>query len=687
MPDDTDTPESGPTAFHDLDAFIALPRISSLVLSPAGDRLVASVAELTAEGTRYVTALWEVDPAGRRAPHRLTRSAKGESAPAFAADGTLLFLSARPDADPPKDAPDEDGEAALWALPAAGGEAVRLLGRPGGVDGFAVARQSARIALTASLLPGAEDAESDAVLRKARKDAQVSAILHEQALVRFWDHDLGPGVPHVFTLPEASAYASASAEQQTPLDCGTVSVQDAQTALSPDGALLAHTVDLGDTPDAFHSGIAVVDAATGRRLRLIETADAHFESPVFAADSRTLFCLRESRADWDLSGDTTLYSFDAADDQDQGRDLLPGFDLWPGAAVPSPVGGAVFFAADQLGRSPVFRLDTADGTLTRLTAEGSYTDLSVSPDGASVFALRSGVDSPPGPVRLDGAAADQEPVVLPTPAPVGALPGSLTEVTATAEDGTALRSWLVLPGGADAAAPAPLLLWVHGGPQSSWNAWTWRWNPWVAAAAGYAVLLPDPALSTGYSQQMHQRGWGDWNGNPYRDVLALTDAALERPDLDAARTAMMGGSYGGYMANVIATSTDRFKAIVSHASLWHLPGFAGTTDAPHYWRSMFGDVLKTTERYDAQSPHLRAAEITTPMLVVHGDRDYRVPIGEALGLWTDLVRFGVPAKFLYYPDEGHWVLKPNNSRLWYATVLAFLAHHVLGEPWQRPDLV
>ncbi|MFD0328066.1 alpha/beta hydrolase family protein [Streptacidiphilus monticola] len=221
----------------------------------------------------------------------------------------------------------------------------------------------------------------------------------------------------------------------------------------------------------------------------------------------------------------------------------------------------------------------------------------------------------------------------------------------------------------------------------SWNAWTWRWNPWVAAARGYAVLLPDPALSTGYGQRMHERGWGRWGDKPYTDVLALTDAALQRVDLDASRTAMMGGSFGGYMANWIATQTDRFKAIVTHASLWNLHSFSGTTDATMYWRRHFGDPLKTTQRLDADSPHLRAADIRTPMLVVHGDKDYRVPIGEALALWTDLTRHGVPAKFLYYPDEGHWILKPNNAKLWYTTVLNFLDHHVLGAEWVRPELL
>ena len=147
----------------------------------------------------------------------------------------------------------------------------------------------------------------------------------------------------------------------------------------------------------------------------------------------------------------------------------------------------------------------------------------------------------------------------------------------------------MLPRDADAEHPAPLVVWVHGGPLSSWNTWSWRWNPHLLAARGYAVLLPDPGLSTGYGQAQIGRGWGRWGEEPYTDVIAATDAALKRPDLDASRTALMGGSFGGYMANWVAGSTDRFNAIVTHASLWELRGFHGTTDFGSQWEREFGD--------------------------------------------------------------------------------------------------
>ncbi|HSV37885.1 MAG TPA: alpha/beta fold hydrolase, partial [Nocardioidaceae bacterium] len=274
------------------------------------------------------------------------------------------------------------------------------------------------------------------------------------------------------------------------------------------------------------------------------------------------------------------------------------------------------------------------------------------------------------------------------PSPAPKLPGTLTEVESKGEDGSRIRAWLALPEGASAANPAPLLLWIHGGPLASWNAWSWRWNPWLAVAQGYAVLLPDPALSTGYGLDFIKRGWGAWGGAPYTDLLSITDAAETRDDIDQTRTAAMGGSFGGYMANWVAGHTDRFRCIVTHASLWALDQFGPTTDASWYWlREM------TAEMAAANSPHLHVDSIRTPMLVIHGDKDYRVPIGEALRLWFELASRAehedgeLPHKFLYFPDENHWVLTPQHAKVWYQTVLAFLGHHVLGEEWATPELL
>jgi dipeptidyl aminopeptidase/acylaminoacyl peptidase len=673
----TDRPES----FTDLGRYMALPRLAGLAVSPAGDRLVTAVSEPGPDGKKYHSALWEIDPGGSRPPRRLTRSARGESQPVFTPDGSVLFTSRRP--DPSVKDPDGDAPAALWLLPA-GGEARVVATRPGGVSAIAVARDSGALAFLSPVLPGALTAEDDEQARKRRKDAGVSAVLHERYPVRYWDHDLGPGQPRVFCADAlGSAEVFGQARPLTP-DSDQLVGEDT-VAISPDGALVAYVRFVPGRAEEVRHTIEVVDAVTGERRLSIDDGSAQFFNPRFSPDSRALLCVRELETSYDEPGDETLWLVDLA--SGEGRDVLPDFPHWPHGHIFGTDPDTVFFSADERGHGPAFRLDLGSGAVTRLTSGGAYSDLVVAPDGAALYALRSAVDSPPQPVRLDPSVTDQDAVVLPNPCQTGPLPGTLTEVTATADDGQPLRAWLCLPTGASAASPAPLLLWIHGGPLNSWNAWAWRWNPWLMVARGYAVLLPDPALSTGYGLDFIRRGWDGWGGRPYTDLMAMTDAVVARPDIDQERTAAMGGSFGGYMANWVATQTDRFRAIVTHASLWNLDQFAGTTDHSYYWVKQMGDPLTNRSRYEANSPHFQIGSIRTPMLVIHGDKDYRVPIGEALRLWWDLMRFDVPAKFLYFPDENHWVLTPGNATVWYETVLAFLAEHVLGEKWQRPTML
>ncbi|MDQ4037693.1 MAG: S9 family peptidase [Actinomycetota bacterium] len=704
---DHETPPAHP--FATMADYNAIPRLAGLALSSDGARLVTSAATLNPEKTKWQTALWEVDPGGHNPARRLTRSAPGESAPVFAPNGDLLFTSARPDPDAGKDA--DEPKPGLWALPAQAGEARLVLSRPGGVSAVAVARDCAAVAVVAAMNPGVSDAQSDAQRRKARKDAGVTALLHEDYPIRYWDHDLGPAWPHVLYLPELPADEPArdpitdsgatgddentadvspnepvvEVRDLTP-DAGLTSLGGEDLALSPDGTRIARTVEVaGATAGHRRTRIELVDTATGQSRVLVEGDHNDFEGPAFSPDGGALVCVRGSHSSYDDPPDQTLWLIDLTDDS--GRDLTPGLDLWPGSPTWTADGGAVYFTATELGHHPLFRVELTSGEITRLTSSGYFSDVQVAADGSAVYALRAAYDSPAIPVRLNPETADQEAVRLSAPGAIAALPGTLQRIETKTEDGTTVASWLVLPAGASADNPAPLLLWIHGGPLMSWNSWSWRWCPWLMAARGYAVLLPDPALSDGYGQDFVRRGWGQWGGPPYTDLMAATEAALERPELDKTRTAAMGGSFGGYMANWVATHTDRFDAIVTHASLWHLDGFSGATDASYYWEKEFGDPLKHPERYEANSPHKFADNISTPMLVIHGDKDYRVPIGEGLRLWYDLRKRGVESKFLYFPDENHWVLTPGNAAIWYETVLAFLAQHVLGRPWERPELL
>jgi dipeptidyl aminopeptidase/acylaminoacyl peptidase len=672
----------------DFDRLLALPRLSGLRLSPDGRRLVVAVGGPDPEGKVMRSALWQVDPAGVAPPRRLTRSAAGEAGGAdFLCDGSLLFTSSRPDPDAKPDP--ERRIHALWLLPPDGGEA-RLLAAPeGGVDGLATARAASVIAFGAGMFPGAPDFAADAERGKARKDAGVGALLFDDDYpVRHWDHWLAPRRRRLYA-------ATLATEPEAPLtgprdlqpDVETFTFEDTGIALAPDGSFLVAARNDASALPRITEDLVAFNLASGD-ARILTSGDAWYDAPAVSPDGRSVVAVRVSFGSPDEASRVSLVLVDVATGAQ--RTLAPDLDRWPEGPAWAPDGSAVFFTADDGGHHPAFRVELSDGRVTRLTAAGALGDLCPTPDGSALFALCSTIGSPPRIVRLDARSGDQVPAALPNGISEGGIeaPAIVERLIASAADGTAIGSWLVRPADSSAESPAPLVVWVHGGPLGSWSSWHWRWNPHLLAARGYAVLLPDPALSTGYGQRMVDRGWGDWGGAPYTDVVSAVDAALaERGDLDGSRTALMGGSFGGYMANWVAGQTDRYRAIVTHASLWELRGFHGTTDTGADWETEMGDPYREPERYIRQSPFEHLAKIRTPMLVIHGEQDFRVPVSEALRLWTDLRRHGVPAKFLYFPDENHWILKPQNARLWYATVLAYLDEHLLGKPFERPALL
>ncbi|WKG01608.1 S9 family peptidase [Mycolicibacterium sp. HK-90] len=653
------------TAFDDLDDYLALPRVSGLAVSPDGSRVVTTVSRLNDKRTEFLSAIWELDPAGIEPARRLTHGIKGESAPAFTAGGDLLFIAVRPGED------EDKAPAALWRLPASGGEAFEALAMPGGVAGVASARAADATVVTASLLPSSTGVDDDKTRREARKDNKVSAILHTGYPVRHWDHDLGPDQPHLLDAegPRDLTAAPGAALRETTFD------------LSADGGFVVTSWQAPGPGTALRVALVRIDRVTGEHTTIAEEPDADLERPAIAPDGSAVAFTRETHSTPTAPPRITLCCMRFGEDT---VELTADWDRWPSSVAWTPDSSSLIVTADDGGRGPIFSVDPASGVVTRLTDDDfTYTDVRPAPDGV-IYALRSSYAVPAHPIRLD---PDGTVTVLPCfDAPE--LPGMLTELTATAADGTPIRSWLTLPEGDE---PAPLVLWIHGGPLGSWNSWHWRWNPWLLTAQGYAVLMPDPGLSTGYGQDFIARGWGSWGDDPFTDLMVATDAACAHPRVDASRTAAMGGSFGGYMANWIAGHTDRFDAIVTHASLWALDQFGPTTDGAYWWaREM------TPEMAQRNSPHRFVADIATPMLVIHGDKDYRVPIGEALRLWYELLTCsGLPAdehgesphRFLYYPTENHWVLAPQHAKIWYQVVTAFLSEHLGGEPVQLPELL
>ena len=642
------SPETQRVPFASLESYIALPRVESLALSPDGHTVVLTIATLARDRTSHERALWSVPADGSGSPIRLTRSAKGESGVAFTGSGDILFVSARP----------------------------------------------------------------DAAARAERTTKKVTAILHESYPVRHWDHDLGPAEPHLFALdlsilretiadstnpsgPDASGSDASFPGQALlpfptdlplPRDLTPSPGRSAQTAgqtLTPHGRTLIAALRVAEQR-AGRFVIVSIDVESGTMTTLFDEEGVDFEVPAVSHDGRRIAFVRADFSTPKGPADQELWVADI--DGGNARRVAEGWDRWPSSPSFDADNESLIVTADQDGRGPVFRVPLDGGSPIQLTTDDfSYTDVAVDIVSGDLVALRSSWVAPPHPVRISRSGVV---TALATPARLPEVPGSIVEVETTVEDGARVRGWLLLPSDASPEHPASLLLWIHGGPLNSWNGWSWRWNPLLAVARGYAVLLPDPALSTGYGLDFITRGWDAWGAKPYTDLMAITDAAEARPDIDTTKTAALGGSFGGYMANWVAGHTDRFRAIVSHASLWALDQFNGTTDNSWYWQSIF-----SPEGMIDSSPHHSVRDIVTPMLVIHGAIDYRAPIGESLRLWSELAEHhagpdgSTPHKFLLFPDENHWVLKPQHAVLWYETVFAFLDQHVNGAAWMRPKLL
>ncbi|MBB5830563.1 S9 family peptidase [Brachybacterium aquaticum] len=688
--DDTLVPDPAPTTsftdFADLEGLLRLPRLAAIAAGPGG-RAVAQIQQADEHGARLVSSLWDLDPAGERPARRLTTSEKGESSPRFAPDGSLLFTSARP---APGDAGYED-QAALWRLPAHG-EAELVAATPGGLSLVAVADDGTVLAAT-ELLPGGT-LEDDAERRRDRKDARRTTIWHTGMPIRQWDHPLGDSERHLLLIAPDGGITDL-----TP-GVGPVPLQSASADLSADARTVAVTWTRRVTGGQTRTDVVLIDTSTLERRTLLTADDEHqYSSPVLSPDgtrvavARTLLPTPASTSLERLE----IHRLDGAAEPVvcELGDLTAGDVAWADE-------GTLLVAGDLHSSGAILRVDTVTGRADTLASGGAFTSLSPAP-GGEVLALRSDVGVPPRPVRIaaDGTArgaTDEAVRELPAPGAVGALPGTLTWVEAeipplpgsapSAHEEPPLRvgGWLCVPNGASAEEPAPVMLWIHGGPHASYNAWSWRWCPWFAVERGYAVLMPDPAMSTGYGDEGLNRGWPRRPDVVLHECETLLDAVLEREELDGTRTAMLGASFGGFMANWIAGHTDRFDAIVSHAGLWALPQQHRTTDAAAWKMRVHRHEDEEPDWYRAYSPHHEAEAITTPMLLSHGDRDYRVPISEALRMWWDLVsawdgaREDMPHRFLQLTSENHWVLTPSNAVVWNRAVLAFCDQHVLGGP-------
>jgi dipeptidyl aminopeptidase/acylaminoacyl peptidase len=324
----------------------------------------------------------------------------------------------------------------------------------------------------------------------------------------------------------------------------------------------------------------------------------------------------------------------------------------------------------------VFRADLAGGAARPVLASGgSYGDVQVTPDGRTLVFTRASFTAPAEIFRAnpDGSGITAITQVNDAFLRTFALkPGE--SFTYEGAGGAAVQAWIIKPNTFAEGTRYPLMYLVHGGPQGAWaDAWTYRWNAQVFASAGYVVVAPNPRGSTGFGQRFTDEISGDWGGKVFEDLMKGVDAAEQLPYVDAARKVAAGASYGGYAMNWFLGHTDRFRALVSHAGVFNLTSMYGVTEELWFpeW-DLGGTPWDNRAAYEKWSPHMYAKLFKTPTLVTHGELDYRVPVGEGLQLFTTLQRRGVPSRLLVFPDEGHWINKPQNSALWYRTFLDWM---------------
>jgi len=669
----TPDPQSPYTIEHHL----ALRRVTELAGSPCGSWLAVSVQRLDREGAKYVSDLWKV-PTDGSAATQLTRGDSKDTSPCFRHDGSLGFLSNR---SPTEGKPDDEADQRMqvWLMPREGGEPRQLTDEPLGVDAFRFAKNADCLAYFASVLPGIEHGKQrETAAQRAKKGP--SARRFRTQPVRHWDHWL-----HDNANLECTHLIGCDGEGENRVDLTPDARREFAIEpsfdVSADGSRVVVTRQTAGKDREIDVALQVLTLAT-RESCLLGVADGvEYGAPLWSPDGTRIAAVRSTRSAAAAMRPLAVI-FDAA--SGEMRSLGANWDRWPTLYAWSLDGKHLVVTADDAGHTPIYSMALADGAVERITsvqAGGSHSDLGVLRDGR-VAGIRSTLLDPP-----ECFVAEAKVGSLPramASLSLGSSASSWAQVesmTVRSTDGVPVHSWFVKPKGSGARR-LPLLFWIHGGPIGmDTDGWHWRWNPLLLVAQGYAVALPNPRGSTGFGQDFVQGIWGNvWGDQCYRDLMAIADALGERSDVDMTRAAAMGGSFGGYMTNWIATQTRRFKCLVTHASIVTMAQFTGTTDHPAFWYLEMGgeNPYADRERFDRYAPIRYVSEWKTPVLIIHGELDYRCPIGEALNLFEALQYHGVSSELLVFPDENHWILKPRNAVAWYEAVIEYVGRH-LGE--------
>jgi dipeptidyl aminopeptidase/acylaminoacyl peptidase len=659
-------PPSGPHPFGARD-LVALDRLGDHEVSPDGQTVVFVRRTLDHAAGKLRGDLWAIPTAGG-APRRLTEDDAGESNPRFSPDGkSLYFVSSR------------GGTNQVWRMPIAGGTATAVTDLPLPMANLRVSPTGDRIAFTIEVYVDCEDLACTKDRLDAAERDPSSGRAYSRLMVRHWDHFRDGRRSHLFSLAIGSGAAGAPVDLSRGQDADVPSQPfggPEEYCFSPDGGTVIYTARDVGASEAWSTDFdlyAVAADGTGQRRELTPDNPAWDTTPVFSPDGKTLAWL--SMATPGYEADRFAIKVRGWPDGET-RTLADAWDRSAGSLRFAPDGASLLVTAPHLGQVGVFRVALADGAVTELLTQGTAAApvqvgerIVLALDDlrrpADLWTLPASGGEPTQLTRLNHDRLE------------GVGLGQAEQFTFAGWNGQTVHGYVVRPPGSGEGDRHPVALLVHGGPQGSFgNHFHYRWNPQTYAGAGFAAVMIDFHGSTGYGQAFTDSIQGDWGGKPLEDLRkGLAAATLRYPWLDGERACALGASYGGFMINWIAGRwPDRFRCLVNHDGVLDQRAMYYSTEELWFPEREHGaPYFEDPKAYDRHDPVRFVNEWRTPMLVIHGSLDYRVPETQGLSTFTALQRRGIESRYLSFPDENHWVVAPANSLQWHAEVEAWLA--------------
>lgn len=646
----------------DVTALMELKRMSDPQISPDGRWVTFTVQSVDVAANKKPTQIWIV-PLEGGSPRQVTRDGEANSRARWSPDSKrIAYIS------------DRAGSSQIWMMDPDGGNAKQITNLSTEADGVTFSPDGKNLVFTSEVYPecGVDDACNKKNL-DAEKANKVKARIYTELLYRHWTSWQGARRGHLLVVPVAGGAAkdlTPGTRTVPPFSLGGPDDYD----ISPDGQEVIFSMNADPVPaTSTNADLYAVSISGGeaKRITFISGADS---SPQYSRDGKYVAWRSQVRSGYE-SDRWRLMVIERATGKTS--NLTETIDRYVNSFTWSHDSANLFFTTNDRGRQGIQMISVnGGGVRTVASGDSEIDDMQLTRDGKTmVYTQQSGVS----PIEIFRAASSGGAPVALTHLNDAVLNSRqltpLEEFWTDAADGARIQSFVVKPYGFNAGTKYPVLMLIHGGPQGFWgHGWSYRWNAQVFAAAGYVVVMTNPRGSTGYGQKFIDEINNDWGGKAFDDIMAVTDrVVVQMPYADASKLTAAGGSYGGYMVNWILGHTQRFKALISHAGVYDLQSEFGATEELWFPLWEFGGApWDKMEDYHKWSPSHFVKEFKTPTLVIHGEQDYRVPYNQGLELFTALQMQKVPSKLLLYPDEGHWILKPQNSLLWYKTFIDWL---------------